>query len=293
MKPLIGINPIAWSNDDLQSVGGDISLQTCLREAARAGYAGIELGHKFPRDASLLQPVLDEHGLSLVSGWYSGRLLTRTVEQERDAIRDHLSLLKAMACKVLIYAEVSGCIHGQQGIRLSQRPKLPDQQWSDFGQRLSDIAELCAAHGIELCYHHHMGTVVQSERDIDALMENTSDAVSLLLDTGHALFAGADPAGLAQRYAGRIGHLHCKDIRASVLSDSLNRDSSFLDAVLNGVFTVPGDGCIDFESVIQALMVPGAYTGWVVVEAEQDASVAAPGYYAGLGFKHLNGLLEP
>ncbi len=283
----IGINPITWSNDDLQSVGGDISLATCLAETAAAGYAGIELGHKFPRDATLLEPLLSEHGLALVSGWYSGHLLEQSAKRELAAMRSHASLLSDMGCNVLIFAEVTGCIHSAREVRISQRPRMAAADWRQFGKRLSELGKACAANGLKLCYHHHMGTVVQSAADIDAMMQETSEDVFLLLDTGHALFAGADPVTLAGQYADRVGHLHCKDVRQTIMRRSLNRDCSFLEAVLDGVFTVPGDGCIDYPGVFSALEAVG-YCGWAVVEAEQDPSVATPSTFAKLGYKNIS-----
>lgn len=286
----LGINPITWSNDDLQYVGADISLETCLSEAAAAGYSGIELGHKFPRDAKDLRPILDEYGLELVSGWYSGRLLKRNAKSEIVAMESHASLLAAMGCKVLIFAEVTGCIHSDIAARLSQRPKIGAEDWQSFGKRLSKVGRVAADHGLKLCYHHHMGTVVQSDADIDALMQQTSDDVFLLLDTGHAFFAGADPVRLAKQYSDRIGHLHCKDIRKQPMQRCINRDGSFLDAVLDGAFTVPGDGCIDYAGVFSAL---SDYSGWAVVEAEQDPSVAPPAKYAQMGYDNLRALVGP
>jgi myo-inosose-2 dehydratase len=284
----LGINPITWSNDDLQYVGANISLDTCLRETAAAGFDGIELGHKFPRDANVLQPILDQHGLALVSGWYSGQLLSRDANQEAAAMESHASLLAAMDCDVLIFAEVTGCIHSDITARLSQRPKIAATQWKSFGSRMSEVAKVAAGYGLKLCYHHHMGTVVQSAADIDALMQETSDDVHLLLDTGHAFFAGADPVTLARQYSDRIGHLHCKDIRIKPMQRCANRDGSFLDAVLDGTFTVPGDGCIDYPGVFSAL---ADYSGWAVVEAEQDPSVAPPAKYAQLGHDNLRALV--
>jgi inosose dehydratase len=286
LSPGIGINPISWSNDDLQYIGGEVSLQTCLSQARQAGFAGVELGHKFPRDAAKLKPILDEHGLRLVSGWYSCHLLGQDARQEARDMQAHASLLQAMGCSVIIFAEVTGCIHSEPKVRLSQRPRLTSAEWKRFGQRLSETAEIAAGYGLKLCYHHHMGTVVQSGDDIDALMNSTTDSVRLLLDSGHARFAGADPVQLARTYLNRIGHVHCKDIRPQVLAACLNRDSSFLDAVLDGVFTVPGDGCVDFPGIFRELGKID-YSGWVVVEAEQDPSVAPSLQYASLGYRNL------
>ena len=287
----IGINPISWSNDDLQFVGGHIALETCLQEASAAGYDGVELGHKFPRDARQLAPVLTSHKLSLVSGWYSSRLMSRHAKAEIAAMTTHADLLQAMNCNVIIFAEVTGCIHSEKDARLSQRPRLRPDEWRTFGQRMTEVGKAAADKGLTLCYHHHMGTVVQSAADIDALMTETGDEVMLLLDSGHAFFAGADPVQLARTYAPRIGHVHCKDIREIVLQQSLNRDCSFLDAVLNGVFTVPGDGCIDYPAMFAELKKTN-YDGWAVVEAEQDPSVANPFAYASLGYQYLSGLVK-
>ena len=286
----IGINPISWSNDDLQYVGGHISLETCLSEASAAGYDGVELGHKFPRNAGQLSPILDSYQLSLVSGWYSGQLMSRGSKAEIAAMSAHADLLREMNCDVIIFAEVTGCIHSEKDIRLSQRPRIRPDEWRGFGQRLTEVARAAADKGLKLCYHHHMGTVVQTSADIDALMSDTGDDVFLLLDSGHACFAGADPVLLAKTYGARIGHVHCKDIREDVLRHSLNRDCSFLDAVLNGVFTVPGDGCIDYPAIFAELD-KAAYDGWAVVEAEQDPSVANPLAYASLGYQYLSGLV--
>jgi len=286
MSIRIGINPLTWTNDDLPSLGAETSLETCLREARDAGFTGVELGNKFPRQASVLAPILRAHDLDLVSGWYSGRLLARDVDAEWSAMRPHFELLHALKCQVMVFAEVSRCTHGDQLAPLSQRPHLPEGQWARFGERLSALAQRMQDEGLRMAYHHHMGTVVQSAQDIDRMMASTSDAVGLLLDTGHLTYAGGDPAQMAAKYAARIVHVHCKDVRKSVLERSRNRDASFLNAVLDGVFTVPGDGMVDYRRVLQPIAQSG-YAGWLVVEAEQDPAVAIPHVYANLGWKNL------
>ncbi|HEY3146877.1 MAG TPA: TIM barrel protein, partial [Dongiaceae bacterium] len=210
--------------------------------------------------------------------------LVRDAKEELKHLRAHLDLLKALGCNVLIFAETSNAIHGDRGRKLSQRPKLKAADWREFGQRVTEIAEAVATEGVALAYHHHMGTVVQSGEDIDAFMESTGHAVKLLLDTGHATFGGADPVALAKRYRTRIAHVHCKDVRKNVLAKARSRDWSFLDAVVEGCFTVPGDGMVDFPAVLGAL--PG-YAGWLVVEAEQDPEKANPLKYATMGCANL------
>jgi inosose dehydratase len=289
MTARIGINPLTWSNDDMPALGADNSLETCLTQAREAGYAGVELGHKFPRDAATLGPILARHGLALVSGWYSARLLERSAADEFSAMAPHLELLQAMRCEVMVLAEVTGCVHSDMQVRLSRRPHLPAPRWAEFGSRMTELAKLMRAAGMRLAYHHHMGTVVQSGADVDHLMRHTGPEVELLLDTGHLTFAGDDPMRVAEAHAGRIAHVHCKDVRREVLARCLNRDTSFLEAVLQGVFTVPGDGCVDYERLVPKLIASG-YRGWWVVEAEQDPAVAEPRRYARMGYECLERL---
>jgi inosose dehydratase len=285
----IGVNPIGWTNDDLPELGGDTPLDVCLAEARQAGYAGIELGRKFPRRAAELRPILARHGLQLVSGWYSGALLTRSAKAEIVAVADHLELLAEMGSTVMVFAEGSGSVQGDRDVPLSARPRLPADGWTRFGDALTEVAEHTRRRGVRLAYHHHMGTVVETEEEIDRLMAATGPAVALLLDTGHLTYAGADPAAVARRHGSRIAHVHCKDARPAILAESRRGDRSFLDAVVEGVFTVPGDGGVDFGAVLGALKQAG-YAGWLVVEAEQDPAKAPPLAYARMGHAHISRL---
>jgi len=288
MAVRLGANPIIWSNDDLRELGANISLETCLSEARRIGFEGMELGHKFPREPAQLAGVLNRHGLQCISGWYSAQLRVRDTVTELSFLRPHLDLLKSLGSSVLVFAETTGAIHGDIRTPLAQRPRLSAGEWREFARRLTEVARITAAEGVQLAYHHHMGTVVQSEADIDALMDVCGPEVGLLLDSGHASFAGADPVRLARRYVSRIRHFHAKDVRAAVLDEARASDWSFLQSVLEGVFTVPGDGCIDFASVFRALR---GYSGWIVLEAEQDPERADPVTYASLGYANLQRLV--
>jgi inosose dehydratase len=276
-----GANPIGWSNDDMHELGGDIPLEQCLSEAKEAGFEGMELGHKFPREANALRKVLSAHGLDLVSGWYSAELLRRTAKEEMEHLRPHLDLLKALGANVLILAETTDTDHSQPQ---SKRPTVKERQWPEFGRRLTEIADRTLAEGVRVVFHHHMGTPVQSEADIDAMMAATGPSFHLLLDTGHATWGGADPAKLARRYRGRIGHFHGKDVRRTVMERSLAEDWSFQKSVIDGIYTVPGDGSVDFAGVMREL--PG-YAGWMIVEAEQDPKKAHPLTYAKMGYANL------
>ena len=280
----IGANPICWSNDDMPELGGAISLEQCLTEAKAAGYEGMELGHKFPRQTVTLKSVLDPHGLALAGGWYSTFLLERDAESEFKQAQDHIRLLAGMGTEVFIAAECTKSVHGNRHKKLSDRPKMNNGEWSRFTTELTRFAEMVAGEGLRLAYHHHMGTVVQATDEIDQLMERTGPAVRLLLDTGHAIWAGANPKDLAQRYGRRIEHVHTKDVRKDIMHEANKRDLSFLDSVIAGVYTVPGDGMVDFVGVLKELK---GYAGWIVVEAEQDPAKAPPAEYVRMGYDNL------
>lgn len=285
----IGANPIGWSNDDLQDIGGETSLETCLAEAREAGFTGMEKGHKMPTDGAGLKAKLAEFGHVFVGGWYSTELLKRSVAEELEAAKAHVAMTKSAGADVIILAETSNAIHGDRNKPLSQRPSLTKAEWVDFGAKLTELAARLTDQGLKPCYHHHMGTVVQSEADIDRLMAHTKAPLHLLLDTGHARWGGSDPAALARAYLPRIGHVHCKDVREKQLRQSNAGDWSFLDSILGigpdlGVYTVPGDGCVDYGAVFRAL---DGYSGWVIVEAEQDPKKANPLEYARRGVAYL------
>lgn len=287
----LGTNPIAWSNDDLIELGGETPLETCLEEAREAGFSGIELGNKFPRRADVLKPILNAHGLELISGWYSSNLLERPAAEEIAALQDHLSLLKAAGCEVMVFAETTGAVHGDRSASLKSRPTLSNFDWEQLTRRLTKVGNYLADQGVRLAYHHHMGTVIETEAEIDRLMAETGSNVGLLFDTGHAFFAGGTLKRIAENHAGRIVHVHCKDIREEKLDDVQTNDMSFLDGVIEGVFTVPGDGMIDFKAALTPLA-KASYSGWLVVEAEQDPARANPLQYAKLGWANLNRLAK-
>jgi len=288
---LYGTNPIAWSNDDDQTLGADISLEICLSEAGKIGFDGIELGHKFPTDPVELTAILDANELCLISGWHSLDLLIKPVAEEMKAIQPHLNLLKAMGCKICIVCETSNSIHSADNIALDQSPVLASDQWPEFGANVEAIACYCQDQGITLAYHHHMGTVVETMQEIDALMAHSGPATSLLLDTGHAWLAGCDPKIIAHKYMHRISHVHAKNVRSMVRDEIKQQGLSFLEGVRRGVFTVPGDdeGIVDFEPVLK-IAADHDYNGWLVIEAEQDPAVSNPFHFQSLGLSALKNL---
>jgi len=289
MAVRIGINPLTWTNDDLPQLGEQNSLEQCLAEAKLAGYDGVELGRKFPRDAAVLGPILKRHELRLVSGWYSARLLERSADEEIAALASHLQLLRKLDSKVMVFAETSRCVHGDRAVALSRRPRLNDADWTRLCERLDAVGAYLADQGVALAYHHHMGTVIESEEEIDRMMALTSSAVGLLLDTGHLAFAGGDALRVVDRHAARIMHMHCKDVRRTELAEAKRRDLSFLDSVLAGAFAVPGDGSIEFAPLLERLAARG-YRGWLVVEADQDPAKADPLTHARIGHDCLRPL---
>ena len=282
MTVSLGTNPIAWSNDDLPELGGDTPLETCLAEAREAGFAGIEKGNKFPADPTALQAVLGRHGLRFVSGWYGAELRRRTVEEEKEAMRPHLDLLRACGCQVMVFAETSGTVQGSRGVPVADRPVMGEEEWPVFLHRLGALGDWMAGEGVRIAFHHHMGTVIEKAHEIDRLLDGTPPSVGLLLDTGHLAFAGEDPAAVSRRWARRVNHVHAKDVRPGVLARAHAERWSFLDAVVAGVFTVPGDGCVDFVPALRPVAEAG-YAGWLIVEAEQDPARAHPLTYARKG----------
>lgn len=289
MAVRIGINPITWTNDDVPELGGDTPLEVCLSETAEAGYAGTELGGKFPRASKDLAAVLAPHGLELVSGWYDGRICEKEVEEEFDAILPHLTLLRDLGAKHVVYADTSRGRHGAIHDPISQRPRLADGEWKSYGNKITRLAERFADFGVGMAFHHHMGTIVETDDEIGRLMAGSGEAVGLLYDTGHCLFSGGDPEALLRRHVGRVVHVHCKDVRADVLKRARALDMSFMGAVMEGIFTVPGDGSIDYLTLLRVLAENG-YAGWLVVEAEQDPAKAHPLTYATMGYRNLRDL---
>ena len=287
----LGISPIAWSNDDLPQLGGDTPLETCLRESRQAGFLGVETGGKFPKTSAELASVLDAHGLRLVSGWYSGTLLDAHLEAEKEKVHAQLTLFRDCGAAVLVYGETAGTIQNRRDVPLGQRRVLSQDDIAAYGRKLTAFAEHCAEFGVPLAFHHHMATAIEDERDIALLMAHTGEAVGLLYDTGHLVFAGADALRVLDKHGHRINHVHTKDVRADVLARLDRTADSFLDAVLRGVFTVPGDGMIDFGPLARRLADLG-YEGWFVVEAEQDPARASPLEYARLGHRAITQALE-
>jgi inosose dehydratase len=287
MKVRIGINPITWTNDDVPELGGDTPLEVCLSETKQAGYSGTELGGKFPRNSARLKPIMAQYGLAVISGWYDGRCDEKSVSEEMDAITPHLQLLKDMGSTHVVYADTSRGRHGAIWAPISQRPALQADEWPAYGRKLTELAERMANFGVAMAFHHHMGTIVESDADVGLMMKHTGEAVGLLYDTGHSSFSGGDPLQLIKTHVKRVVHVHCKDPRKDILKKARAEDMSFMDAVLAGIFTVPGDGSIDYLPILRVLADAG-YAGWLVVEAEQDPKKANPLTYATLGFKNLS-----
>ena len=287
MSVKLGIAPIAWSNDDMPELGGETSLETCLSEARQAGFTGIESGGKFPKTSEELIPILNKFNINLCSGWYGANLLKRSVKDEMENIRSQLNLFKNCKAACIIFAEVTDSIQADEKKPLSKRPKLEKDDWINYCKKINEIGKRLEDEQMPLAYHHHMGTVIQTHDDTARLMHNTNDSVKLVLDTGHMLFAGGDSLKMIKDFKEKILHVHCKDMRENVLHEALKNDLSFRHAFLKGAFTVPGDGCIDYKPILDELK-KNNYSGWLVVEAEQDPKKANPFEYAKKGFNYLS-----
>lgn len=291
MSIKIGTNPIAWTNDDLPELGGDIPLDICLQQARQAGYAGTEMGGKFPRSPDKLREVLAAHDLQLVSGWWDGKAHENDVETEFASILPHLKLLKELGAKHVVYGESSNGRTGGIWNPMSQRPVLASEEWKVYAAKLTELSNRMADLGVGMAFHHHMGTLIESDEDVDRIMDATGLSVGLAFDTGHCLLSGGDPVALCKNHKDRIVHVHCKDVRTDKLVKARTNDMSFMDAILDGVFTVPGDGGVDFDSILKMLS-DAHYSGWLVVEAEQNPEKAPPYHFAKLGYDNLSVMAE-
>lgn len=286
MSIRFGVSPIAWINDDMPELGGDTPLSTVLSDTAEIGFTGIELGGRFPRDPATLRDLLGSYDLDLVGGWYSGNLLIQDADAEIAALQPHLALLKALGTDVFVFAETSNAIHCRKEIPLNDTPSLNEAEWVQFGARLTAVSDYLKGQGMRMAYHHHLGTVVERPADLDAFLRHTGPSVGLTVDTGHAVLGGVDPLALLRDHPDRVAHVHCKDYRGDVFARVRETGMSFLEGVLAGMFTVPGDGGIDFGAVMRTLADIG-YSGWVIVEAEQDPAIAPPADYGRIGIRTL------
>jgi len=286
MSVRIGISPIAWQNDDLPDLTADFTMEQCLREAREIGFIGVERGRRMPSDTEGLRAFLGAHDMALCGGWCSGNLLVNDVATEIAAIRGQVEQFAALNAPCIVYAECSNTVQGDIAVPVNNRPRLSKEEVLAYGAKLSEVAKWTADQGVPLAYHHHMGAFIEAEAEVDWLMQGSTPDVHLLFDTGHLLFGGGDVMATLHRWGDRIKHVHFKDIRPDVVADVRSHNRSFLEAVIAGAFTVPGDGCIDFAAVTDALAAMG-YKGWIVVEAEQDPRQAPPYAYSKMGYQHI------
>ena len=273
--------PIAWTNDDMPELGSENSFEQCISEMALAGYEGTEIGNKYPRNPEVLKYYLEPRGLSVASAWISLYLTSEPYEVTAEAFIKHRDFLYEMGAKVIVVSEQGNSIQGKLDKALfREKPIFTEEEWHLLIEGLEKLGELAHEKGMEVVYHHHMGTGIQTTEEIDKLMERTSkDNVSLLFDTGHLVVSGEDPIEIFNKHVNRIKHIHFKDVRPEVKEAVDKENQCFLDGVRKGMFTVPGDGVIDFEPILN-LIYQSDYSGWIVVEAEQDPSVANPFIYA-------------
>jgi inosose dehydratase len=279
-KVKLGIAPIGWTNDDVPDLGGEIPFEQCVSEMALAGFSGSEVGNKYPKDPEILNQKLKLRGLTICNAWFSSFLTTKPYEEVEAEFIRHRDFLHAVGARVIGASEQGHSIQGKEEPIFDNKPVFTDEEWSRLCEGLNRLGKLAAEKKMKLTFHHHMGTGVQTAVEIDRLMENTDPKyLKLLYDTGHLVFAGEDHAAVLQKWIKRIGHVHLKDVRWAVREQAVAEKWSFLHAVKSGVFTVPGDGDIDFKPLFKALK-QADYQGWWVVEAEQDPAKANPLEYA-------------
>ena len=281
-KVKLGIAPIAWTNDDMPDLGKENTFEQCVSEMALAGFTGSEVGNKYPKDPEVLKKALELRGVEICNQWFSSYLITKPFEEVEKEFRAQLAFLKAMGAKVIGASEQSYSVQGQLDTPIfGHKYEMNDQEWDTFCTGMNKLGKIAKEeYGIALTFHHHMGTVVQSLAEVDRMMENTDpEYVSLLFDTGHFTYCGEDPLEVVKKYVHRIKHVHLKDIRPEVVEQVKKENMSFLAGVRAGAFTIPGDGCINYDPIFKVLEEAG-YEGYMVVEAEQDPAKANPLEYA-------------
>lgn len=281
-KVKLGIAPIAWTNDDMPDLGKENTFEQCVSEMALAGFTGSEVGNKYPKDPEVLKKALELRGVEICNQWFSSFLITKPFEEVEKEFRAQLAFLKAMGAKVIGASEQSYSVQGQLDTPIfGHKYEMNDQEWDTFCTGMNKLGKIAKEeYGIALTFHHHMGTVVHSLAEVDRMMENTDpEYVSLLFDTGHFTYCGEDPLEVVKKYVHRIKHVHLKDIRPEVVEQVKKENMSFLAGVRAGAFTIPGDGCINYDPIFKVLEEAG-YEGYMVVEAEQDPAKANPLEYA-------------
>lgn len=279
-KVKLGIAPIAWTNDDMPDLGAENTFEQCISEMALAGFTGCEVGNKYPRDTKVLKKALDLRGMQICNAWFSSFLTTKPYEEVEKDFIEHITFLKEMGAKVVGISEQGHSIQGTDKSIFDDKYVMNDKEWDMLCTGINKLGKVAKDMGIKLCFHHHMGTVVQTEAEIDRMMQNTDpELFGLLFDSGHLAYCGEDYMSVLNKYADRIRHVHLKDIRPEVVAKVKENHMSFLQGVRAGAFTVPGDGCIDFAPIFEVLEKTG-YEGYVLVEAEQDPAIANPFEYA-------------
>lgn len=279
-KVKLGIAPIAWTNDDMPDLGAENTFEQCVSEMALAGFTGCEVGNKYPRDTAVLKKALELRGMQICNAWFSSFLTTKPYEEVEKDFIEHITFLKEMGAKVVGMSEQGHSIQGTDKPIFEAKYVMNDEEWDTLCTGINKLGKVAKDMGIKLCFHHHMGTVVQTEEEIDRLMANTDpELFGLLFDCGHLAYCGEDYMSVLNKYADRIRHVHLKDIRPEKVEQVKREHLSFLQGVRLGTFTVPDDGVIDFKPIFDVLEKTG-YEGYVLVEAEQDPAIANPLEYA-------------
>lgn len=286
MKAKLGMSPIAWWNDDDPSLSEDVSLEECLRQSRSAGFTGMEKGRRFPNDPATMLPILKAADVTLCGGWFSGTVVNEEMAANKDRILPMIELFKAVDAPCIVYGETGLTAQGDKSVPLGKKPVLSDDEIKVYAKKMTEFGEWCAEQGMPLSYHHHMAQVIESEPELDAFMRYSGEGIPLLFDAGHMAFAGGDVFRVIDNHHARITHVHVKDVRMDVVKSIDRSRHSFLDAVIKGVFTVPGDGSLDFTRIVQRFADYG-YEGWFVVEAEQDPRKNPPLRMAQVGYAEL------
>lgn len=239
----------------------------CMDEMKEAGYDGVELGPwgYFPNTNPELQKELAKRNLSLVAGTVGGDFLNdESVDEMCRTIDEIAALLKDFLEAKYIVLLPSMYTDLETGEYVME-PKLTAEQWDRYCQNVQRAADHVAKHGLVGTFHPHVDCHVQTEEEIESLLEKTT--VELCLDTGHHVYGGGEPVSFYEKHADRIPYIHIKDCDMKVKKKMEQENWSFAKAVTENIMIEPGKGSIDFAKLHQAMETKG-YDGWVVVEQD-------------------------
>lgn len=263
--------PISWGVCEAPDWGLELPAERVLSEMRALGLRATELGPTgyLGADPAQVRALLDEHGLTLVGGFLPVVLHTDATDfaEAEAAIRT----LAEAGAEVVVLAARS--VDGSY----DRKVPLDDAEWRTLLGNLKRVRDLVGEHGLRASLHPHVGTAIEDRAAVYRLLESSD--IPLCLDTGHLVIGGTDPLDLLRSAAGRVDHVHLKDVRRPVAATVSAGDTSYIGAVRQGLYAPLGDGDLDIAGIVATLEGAG-YRGWYVLE-QDSALYGAPSAGAG------------